>query len=52
VLVFSNTTWTYALMVDMHIVGISEGPRVDIVYSRAYFTNTQCEAVRGRIQLC
>jgi hypothetical protein len=39
-------------MVDMPIVGISEGPGVDIAYSRAYFMNTQCEAVRGRIQLC
>ena len=51
-LVSSNMEWTYAETANMRIVGISEGPGVNIVYSRAYFANAQCEAVRRRIQLC
>ena len=51
-LVSSGTKWTYAVTVDMPIVGISEGPGVNIAYSRSHFANTQCEAVRGRIRLC
>ena len=46
------TKWAYAVMADMPTVGISEGPGVYVVYSRSHFANTQCEAVRGRIQLC
>ena len=42
----------YAVTADMPIVGISEGPGVNIAYLRSYFANTQREAVLGRIPLC
>ena len=32
-LVTSNVKWTYAVTADMPIVGISEGPGVNIAYS-------------------
>ena len=50
-LVSSCTKWVYAVMVDTSIVGISEGPGVNIAYWRSQFANTQCKAVRGRIPL-
>ena len=51
-LLSSNMKWTYAITVDMPIMGISEGPGVNIAYWRSQFTNAQCEAVIGRIPLC
>ena len=51
-LVLSNTLWMYATPTDMSLVGISEGPGVNIVYRRSHFANTQREAVRGRIPPC
>ena len=42
-LVSSNKKWTYAATAYMPIVGISEGPGVNIAYSRSLFANTQCE---------
>ena len=51
-IVFSNTKWAYTSTVDMSIVGISEGPGVNIAYRRSHSANAQCESVRGRIPLC
>ena len=50
-LVFSNIKQTYTVMVDMSLVGISEGPGVNIAYSRSHFANMECEAARRRIPL-
>ena len=36
-LVSTNTKWTYTVTADMPIVGISEGPGVNIVYLRSHF---------------
>ena len=43
-LVFSNTTWVYVVTADMPIVGISEGPGVNVANWRSHFANAQCEA--------
>ena len=50
-LVSSNTKWMYAATVEMAIVGILEGPGMNLVYSRSHFANSQCEAVNGCIPL-
>jgi len=47
-----RTKWTYAARGDMPIVCISEGLRVNIVYWRSHFANTQCEAVQRCIRRC
>ena len=51
-LVSSITKWAYAVTADTPIVGIPEGPGVNIAYSRSHFANTQCESARDRIPLC
>jgi len=51
-LVSSNMKLTHTVTADKTIVGISEGPGVNIVFSRSHFANTQCEAARSRIPLC
>ena len=51
-LVSSNTKWAYAATADMSVKSISEGPGVNIVYSRSHFANTQFKAVRDRIRRC
>jgi len=43
-LVFSNTEWTHVVTVDISLVGISEGPGVNIAYR--WFHLAKC-AMRG-----
>jgi len=40
-----STNRTYAVMVDVSTVRISEAPGVNIAYWKSRFANTQCEAV-------
>jgi len=51
-LVSSSTNGTYAVTAEMPFVCISEAPGMDIAYWRSQFSNTQCEAVLGRIRQC